>query len=157
MDSVSVYQIKGAELLSALEVSASWYDEKSQEPHADWLKPQLLLYQFIMFEGVQYTIDLSRPIGSRLLTCHYQGQAVQHTDSFTIVMTDYLAGHASRYPMLRGMKRLYGIEEPLARLLESNASSQCILRIDYTSNWEIIGGMLDVNSLNEGEAQGGGL
>ncbi|MOA16725.1 Trifunctional nucleotide phosphoesterase protein YfkN precursor [compost metagenome] len=157
MDSLSVFQIKGAELLSALEVSASWYDDKSQEPHADWLKPQLLLYQFIMFEGVQYTIDLSRPIGSRLRACHYQGHAVQHTDSFTIVMTDYLAGQASRYPMLRRMKRLYGIEEPLARLLESNAGSQRMLRIDYTSNWEIIGGNVDVDSRNEEEAQGGGL
>lgn len=157
MDSLSVFQIKGAELLSALEVSASWYDEKSQEPHADWLKPQLLLYQFIMFEGVQYTIDLSRPIGSRLRACHYQGQAVRHADSFTIVMTDYLAGQASRYPMLRRMKRQYGIEEPLARLLESNAGSQRMLRIDYTSNWEIIGGNVDVDSRNEEEAQGGGL
>ncbi|WP_028543679.1 bifunctional metallophosphatase/5'-nucleotidase [Paenibacillus taiwanensis] len=141
MDTLSVFQIKGTELLSALEISASWYDENSQEPHADWLKPQLLLYQFIMFEGIQYTFDLSLPIGSRLVKCHYHGQAVQHLDTYTIVMTDYLASQAYRYPMLRGMNKLYEFKEPLARLLERNASSQHMLRIEHTSNWNLIGGM----------------
>lgn len=158
MDSLSVHQIRGAELLAALEVSASWYDEKeAMEPLADWREPHLLLYQFIMFEGVQYTIDVSRPMGSRLLSCRYQGQEVRRDDSFTIVMTDYLAEQAARYPMLRGMKRLCGIEEPLVGLLERNAGSQRMLQIDYASNWEIIGRNVDVDSYNKGDSQGGGL
>ncbi|SMG41909.1 bifunctional metallophosphatase/5'-nucleotidase [Paenibacillus aquistagni] len=141
MDALSIFQIKGTELLAALEVSASWYNEATQEPEADWLKPHLLLYQFIMFEGIQYTIDASRPIGSRIQACHYKGHAVRHDDAFTIVMTDYLADQASMYPMLRRMKRIYRLEEPLVRLLEKYAGSQHLLQIDAAPNWEIIGGI----------------
>ncbi|MEK3750971.1 5'-nucleotidase C-terminal domain-containing protein [Paenibacillus sp. FSL E2-8871] len=99
-------------LLAALEASASWYDAHTMEPQEEWLKPHLQLYQFIMFEGIQYTIDVSRPIGARLQTCEYRGQAVRDTDMFTIVMTNYLAEQASRYPMFRRMKRLFELDEP---------------------------------------------
>lgn len=140
MDSLSIFQIEGAVLLSALEVSASWYEAQTLEPQEEWLKPHLQLYQFIMFEGIQYTIDVSRPIGKRLQACEYQGKAVRHTDMFTIVMTDYLAGQASRYPMFRRMKRLFELEEPFLQLLERDAGSHRVLELDYTPNWRIIGG-----------------
>lgn len=140
LDRLGIYTISGAVLRAALEVSASWYEAGGTEPNRDWQHPHLLLYQFVMFEGIDYTFDASRPIGHRLVQCKYLGEDIQDTADFSIVMTCYLAEQAIKYPMFRQMELQKTLADPFMILLENDAVSQEYLHIDYTSNWSVIEG-----------------
>lgn len=140
MDRLGVYTIGGAALRAALEVSASWYAAGTMEPNREWLEPHLLLYQFVMFEGIKYTFDVARPIGDRLVRCEYLGRDLQDTDNYSIVMTWYLAEQAGKYPMFREMKLQRTLVDPVMQLLENDAASQEELRIASMSNWNVIEG-----------------
>jgi hypothetical protein len=89
--------------------------------------------------GVNYTIDLDRPIGQRIVGLAYQGKAVAPTDSFTMALNNYRQTGGGGFSMLRGAPVVYDRQLEIRQLLIDEVRARGTLRPgDYfQSNWRI--------------------
>src|SRR5450432_397811 len=98
-------RITGAQLRAYLEYSARYYGTYgTSEPavHAD-----VPGYNFDMIAGADYTIDLSRPAGSRLTALSVHGKPVTDGDSFTLALNNYRRSGGGGYAMLRDAPEVF--------------------------------------------------
>ena len=111
-----VKRIDGKSLKEMLEFSAKYFTLDSQgeisyAPEFDIPKPQH--YNYDMVDGVDYTIKVSNPIGSRITSLTYQGKDVQDNDSFTIAMNNYRGMGGGNYEMIPKLETLLEIQEDM--------------------------------------------
>ena len=75
--------ITGAQLRAYLEQSARYFRKHDGVYDTD---PQIPGFNYDIVSGVDYTIDVDRPVGERITQLEYQGRAVVPTDSFTMAL-----------------------------------------------------------------------
>src|SRR6185503_3546477 len=96
--------ITGRQLREYLEFSARYYrTDASGNAGAD---PAVPGYNFDIVSGVDYTIDLSKPAGSRITRLVFEGRPVAPTDSFTFALNNYRQTGGGGYAMLAGSRNL---------------------------------------------------
>lgn len=82
-------EITGAELRKYMEHAAAFYGTMPD-------------YNYDMMQGVDYTIDLTKPVGQRIVKLQYQGRDVKDTDTFTLAINDYRMNGGSGYMAAMG-------------------------------------------------------
>ena len=87
-----------------------------------------------MIDGVDYTIRVSNPIGSRIEELTYQGKPVEDEDEFTIAMNNIRANGGEMYYFLRSLKTLDEYETPIYQLVSDYLSKKEVLRFEPVSN-----------------------
>lgn len=100
-NTLMVLRVTGAVLRRAMERSAEYFavdDEGSICVADSFLKPKVEHYNYDYFAGVNYAIDISKPVGRRITGLTYQGKAVKDSDEFTICLNSYRASGAGGYP-----------------------------------------------------------
>lgn len=139
-DQLKVFTINGQMLREALEVTASWYRNDALEPTDRWLHPHLQLYKWIMFDGIDYKIDIHKNIGERIVELRYKNRQVDDYDQFRIVMTGFLAEQTELYPMFANLTDEIVITGHYINHLENNIKTRDLSQITYRSNWSLVGG-----------------
>lgn len=97
-------------------------------------------FDFDMIEGVTYGIDLSRPVGQRVVDLKFQGQPVKENQPFTMAITSYRLGGGGGYLEAVHFKGKAEVVNPvpLRNLLFEHVLSQPTLNIPESNNWRII-------------------
>lgn len=98
-----VKKITGAQLKDYLEQCASYWTLKGNniEVSQNFIYPKKMHYNYDMVEGIDYTIDLRKPIGERITQLVYHGKDVQKNDEFTIALNNYRAAGGGNFDMLK--------------------------------------------------------
>ncbi|AVK63960.1 bifunctional metallophosphatase/5'-nucleotidase [Lactobacillus sp. CBA3606] len=98
---LAVETITGAALKQALERCASYFLLQAGQVivNPEFLKPKLRHYIYDIYSGIDYTFDLTRPIGQRVVQLDYHGQPVQPDQPLTVTLNHYRAGGGGNYPM----------------------------------------------------------
>ena len=99
-NTVTVLKVSGAVLRRAIERSAEYFDRDQSGRvciSERFLKPKVEHYNYDYYCGVQYEIDVSRPIGDRVTKLLYQGKEVRDTDEFSLCLNSYRASGAGGY------------------------------------------------------------
>ncbi|WP_252898219.1 5'-nucleotidase C-terminal domain-containing protein [Apilactobacillus ozensis] len=67
-NSLSVLEINGSELKKAIEISANYFavDNNKIIVNPNFLYPKARHYNYDMYEGIDYTINVSKPVGERV-------------------------------------------------------------------------------------------
>ena len=96
-------------------------------------------YNYDMFAGVDYTIDLRRPIGSRVTRLEVRGRAVTDLDTFTLALNNYRQVGGGGFAMLAGAPLVYESREDIRELLIDEVRRRRTLRpSDYfQQNWQL--------------------
>jgi hypothetical protein len=96
-------------------------------------------YNYDMFAGVDYTIDLRRPPGSRVTRLAVRGRPVTDIDSFTLALNNYRQAGGGGFAMLAGAPVVYESREDIRQLLIDEVRRRRTLRpADYFQlNWEL--------------------
>lgn len=118
-------KISGAQLKAFLEHSARYYRLSPEGRPA--IDPAVPGYNYDMVSGAQYLIDLTRPIGDRIVGLSVGGRVVQPADSFTIAINSYRAAGGGGYDMLKGARLVYEKGENVRDLLVMYAESLKVL------------------------------
>ena len=88
-----LYGIKmsGKQIKTWLEYSARYYKQVSDESDPIVKDPDLNVpdYNLDMLYGADYDIDLTKPVGSRIVNLKYNGKSIKDTDIFTVAINDY--------------------------------------------------------------------
>ena len=119
-NSLYVLEIDGVILKAAMEKSAEYFaldDQGRIIINPSHFRPKIEHYNYDVFQGVEYKIDVSRPIGSRISDLRRAGQPVMPDDVFTIALNNYRAGGGGQYVMFKEAKLVKEITKTTADIV----------------------------------------
>ena len=135
-----VKQIDGKTLKEFLEKCAEYFSLRDDRiivnPQYDEPKPQHFNYD--MVDGVDYTINVSNPIGSRIQDLRYKGKPVTEKDSFTIVMNNYRAVGGGDFMMIPSLPTVGEINRDMAEILAETIQKHKRYRVVHHDNITVI-------------------
>src|SRR5512146_1051816 len=131
-------RISGAQLRAYLEQSARYF--RRRDDGSIGVDPKIPGYNYDIVAGVDYTIDLSKPIGDRITTLTYEGRAVAPSDSFTMALNNYRQGGGGGFAMLQGAPVVYDRQAEIRDLLIDEVRRKgTLVPSDYFHpNWRIV-------------------
>jgi 2',3'-cyclic-nucleotide 2'-phosphodiesterase (5'-nucleotidase family) len=131
-------RIDGARLRAYLEQSAAYFGQwGTNEPTVN---PAIPGYDYDIVSGVDYVIDLGRPVGERIVQLTYQGRLVAAADTFTLALNSYRQGGGGGFAMLQGLPVVYDRGENVRDLLLQAVQDAGTLREEawFTPSWRIV-------------------
>jgi 2',3'-cyclic-nucleotide 2'-phosphodiesterase (5'-nucleotidase family) len=131
-------KISGRQLRDYLEFSARYF--RADSSGRIGVDPSIPGYNFDIVSGVDYTIDVSRPIGSRITKLDYRGRAVAPTDSFTFALNNYRQTGGGGYAMLAGSRNRDDRQLEIRQLLIDEVRARKTLdpAAYLHHNWQIV-------------------
>ena len=130
--------ITGQHLRDYLEYSARYF--RADANGSIGVDPSIPGYNFDIIAGVDYTIDVTKPIGARVTKLTYDGRDVAPTDSFTFALNNYRQTGGGGYAMLAGSRNLDERQLEIRQLLIDEVRSRGTLdpAAYFHRNWEIV-------------------
>ncbi|HSJ15904.1 MAG TPA: 5'-nucleotidase C-terminal domain-containing protein [Longimicrobiales bacterium] len=107
-------RISGAQLRAYLEKSAEYYAPPGAATVTNFDVPG---YNFDIVSGVDYTLDVSRPVGQRVTRLERAGRSIAAHDSFTLALTNYRQGGGGGFAMIASAPVVYDRQEDIRELL----------------------------------------
>jgi 2',3'-cyclic-nucleotide 2'-phosphodiesterase (5'-nucleotidase family) len=131
-------QITGKQLRDYLEFSARYFGRFGSDEPA--VNPRIPGYNFDLVSGASYTIDVSQPVGSRIIALTVHGKPVADGDTFTMAVNNYRQSGGGGYAMLRGAPVVYDGQTEIRQLLIDAVKKQD--RLDPSAyavpNWSLV-------------------
>ena len=134
-------KISGHKLKEAVEISATYfvvYHDMNIQINEDFLKPKVQNYNYDMYQGFEYTIDLSRPMGQRVVSMTKDGKELDLDKDYTIVVNNYRATNTSKYPAYEGAEIVKDINIDMSEIIIGYFSKYKNIKTNDTSNYKII-------------------
>ncbi|HEY9131389.1 MAG TPA: bifunctional 2',3'-cyclic-nucleotide 2'-phosphodiesterase/3'-nucleotidase [Dyella sp.] len=126
-NTLNAVKVNGAGLKAWLEKSAERFNQidPNKPGEQELIGRSLPGYNFDQFQGgLQYTIDVSKPVGQRIAHLIYKGKAVKPDQTFVIATNNYRASGGGNFPGLDGTNIVLaapdGAREILAKWLASH-------------------------------------
>ncbi|HET8771487.1 MAG TPA: 5'-nucleotidase C-terminal domain-containing protein [Gemmatimonadaceae bacterium] len=136
-------RITGTALRAYLEHSARYFvvvEDSTTGALRAAADPSIPGYSYDIVAGVDYTIDLARPAGSRITALTFEGRDVAPTDTFTLAVNNYRASGAGGYDMLRDAPVVERGTTEIRQLLIEDVRRRGTLQPDdvFTRNWRLM-------------------
>jgi 2',3'-cyclic-nucleotide 2'-phosphodiesterase (5'-nucleotidase family) len=130
-------RISGRQLREYLEQSARYY--RTGPDGAVSVDPTIPGYNFDIVSGVDYTLDVSGPVGQRVTRLERNGKAVAPTDSFTMALNNYRQTGGGGYAMLSGAPVVYDKQQEIRQLLIDEVRRRGTIAPAhyFTRNWRL--------------------
>lgn len=164
-NTLKAIRISGAQLRAYLEKSAEYYLPCPASRCERIVNPRVPGYNFDVVSGVDYALDLTRPVGSRVTRLERNGRPVAPTDSFTLALNNYRASGSGGFSFFADAPVVYDQGEGIRELLIAEIERRGTFSPDdyFRKNWEIVPAELARKALAEqapsdapgGEAHGG--
>jgi 2',3'-cyclic-nucleotide 2'-phosphodiesterase (5'-nucleotidase family) len=116
-NTLKAIRISGAQLRAYLEKSAEYYNGWPAASGRTVTNFGVPGYNFDIVSGVDYTLDISRPVGQRVVDLRFQGQPVRDDQSFTMALNNYRQAGGGGYDMIAGAEVVYDRGEDVRELL----------------------------------------
>jgi 2',3'-cyclic-nucleotide 2'-phosphodiesterase/3'-nucleotidase len=142
-NTLKVIRITGQDIKDAIEKSAEYF-VLNQQGHFDinpsFLYPKPQHYNYDMWEGIEYRIDVSRPVGDRVVGLSIEGKPVEPECEYDVVMNNYRAGGGGNYSMFQGKPVVKDIPTDVAELLANYILEKGTIKATVDGNWEVVKG-----------------
>lgn len=140
-NTLKVIEITGRDMKDALERSASYFSVNEEgdpiiNPAFSIPKPQH--YNYDMWEGIDYTIDLSKPLGHRIVNLMHKGKPIESNSLYEVVMNNYRAGGGGDYPMLKGKRVVKDIPIDMSELMANYILNRGTIQATCDHNWRVM-------------------
>ncbi|MDQ6718517.1 MAG: 5'-nucleotidase C-terminal domain-containing protein [Gemmatimonadota bacterium] len=139
-NTLRVIRISGKQLREYLDFSSRYYTGRRTASGTLETDPLIASYNFDIVAGADYTIDLTKPIGSRITRLVFKGQAVRDGDTFTFALSNYRQGGGGGFSMVAGSPVLKEIQTIVPEFLIEEVKRRGVLKQEdfFTPNWNII-------------------
>ncbi|MED1202839.1 bifunctional metallophosphatase/5'-nucleotidase [Heyndrickxia acidicola] len=140
-NTLKVLRITGKDIKDALERSASYFKEYNGEkievnPAFSDPKPQHFNYD--MWEGIDYLIDIRKPHGERIVKLEYKGAPIDFTKEYEVVMNNYRAGGGGEYFMFKDKPVVKEIQTDVSELIANYILERKAVKASVNHNWKVI-------------------
>ncbi|MDQ1910329.1 bifunctional UDP-sugar hydrolase/5'-nucleotidase [Paenibacillus sp. GD4] len=141
-NTLQVIRVSGQDIKDALERSASYFAEYHGEGpievSPDFSDPKPQHYNYDMWEGITYRLNISRPVGERVERLEYEGKPLDMKGEYDVVMNNYRAGGGGNYSMFQGKPAVKDIPTDMAELLANYIMERGTIQATLNNNWEVV-------------------
>lgn len=139
-NTLKVIEISGKDIKEALEQSATYFTVKKEGEigvNPAFVDPKPQHYNYDMWEGIEYVLDISKPIGERVVKLNYKGKLISLERKFQVVMNNYRAGGGGNYYMYQGKPVIKDIQTDMTELIATYILKQEKLKATCNKNWYV--------------------
>lgn len=140
-NTLAVLKVTGAELKSALERSASYFDLNDSEEivvSREFLEPKVEHYNYDIYSGIDYTIDISKPKGERIVELLFEGKEIEANQSLEVVMNQYRAVGGGDYAMFGAEKIIKEVTVDMTELISGYLEKNPVIEPVQPTNFKLI-------------------
>jgi 2',3'-cyclic-nucleotide 2'-phosphodiesterase/3'-nucleotidase len=152
-DSVKIYKydntlygvkVTGKQLKAIMELQAgNFFNQYQAGDVTISFNPDIRMYNYDEFAGVNYEIDVSKPAGSRIQNVTYQGKALSDTQTLVLALNNYRYGGLVTAGLLNESDVVYEGGAVRDMITEYVASLKTPLMPTCDNNWKIVGADLN--------------
>ena len=138
-NTLMVLKVKGDKLKEAIEKAATYFSiEDGKIKISDsFLIPKVQNYNYDMFAGLDYEIDLSRDFGNRVISMKKDGKDIDLDKYYKVVMNNYRATNTSIYPSYEGAEVIKEINVDVSELIINYFLKHHNVKVIQQSNYII--------------------
>ncbi|WP_067730292.1 bifunctional metallophosphatase/5'-nucleotidase [Oceanobacillus damuensis] len=133
-----VLELTGQDIKDALEKSAEYFtvtdNQVAVNPAYIYPKPQH--YNYDMWEGITYTIQVSNPVGTRVRDIFYQDRPIDFHQTYHVVLNNYRASGGGNYDMFKNKPVVKEIQKDAVEMIreyfEKNQKIQATANANFT-------------------------
>jgi len=134
-----VVELTGAEVKAALEHAAGYF-----RPYQAGLTPSELIdpavpgYNFDTAEGVEYALDLRRPLGDRVVDLRFAGAPIDPARRFRVAINNYRLNGGGGYRMFRNARVIDQANQEIRELMIDWVRRNPEITATPSNNWRIL-------------------
>lgn len=134
-----VLEVTGAILKEALEKNASYFALENDEiiVNPQYIFPKLEHYNYDVYDGIEYTMDISKSMGQRITKLDKNGKAIKANDVFTLALNSYRAIGSGGFDMFKKAKKIISYPISYFELIQAYIKENPRLDIDLIKNYII--------------------
>jgi 2',3'-cyclic-nucleotide 2'-phosphodiesterase/3'-nucleotidase len=136
--------LTGAQIKDYLEYSAEYFKPVAPDAPVDpasWTnannRPD---YNYDQFSGVEYDVDVSQPVGSRVVGLSYQGVPVAAGQQFLVAVNNYRQSGGGGFPHIATAPVVYNAQVAIREAIVSYASAAGTIdpATFHVVNWQLV-------------------
>jgi len=132
-------EINGKELKDYMEWSAKYYNTFKPGDINISFNPNIRGYNYDMFQGVEYKVDISKPEGQRIVDLKFKDKSVEDTDKFKLAINNYRYGGLKNMGIISGEPYFESDPKSLRSYIADYIREKGEISPKVDNNWEIIG------------------
>lgn len=136
-------EVSGKELKDYMEWSAKYYNTFKPGDVNISFNPNIRGYNYDMFQGVEYKVDVSKPEGERIVDLKFNGEPVKDTDTFKLAINNYRYGGLKNMGIISGEPYFESDPKSLRSYIADYIRERGEISPEFDNNWEIIGADFD--------------
>lgn len=136
-----VLKVTGQIVKDALERSAGYFElrpDGSVDVSKDFTTPKPQHYNYDMWEGIEYELDIRKPVGERVTRLVYKGKKLMPDEELHVVMNNYRAGGGGDYLMYKGCPVVKDIPIDVSELIANYILEHKVIEATVNHNWKVI-------------------
>ncbi len=140
-NTLKVIKVIGRDIKDALERSASYFEQYNGgdiKVSKKFTNFKVQHYNYDMWEGIEYKLNISKSIGHRVVELNYKGKPLDMNGEYEVVMNNYRAGGGGEYPMFKGKPVIKEINIDMAELIANYILKRKVVKATVNHNWEVI-------------------
>ncbi|WP_151737692.1 bifunctional metallophosphatase/5'-nucleotidase ['Paenibacillus yunnanensis' Narsing Rao et al. 2020] len=142
-NTLKVLRVTGNDIRAALEKSAEYFEVNAEGDLAvspSYLAPKPQHYNYDMWEGIDYTLDISQPIGQRVTRLERNGEPLIAEAQYDVVMNNYRASGGGDFAMFQDKPVVRDISTDMVELLADYIRGRGRLTVSVNHNWSVVNG-----------------
>ncbi|WP_342562946.1 bifunctional metallophosphatase/5'-nucleotidase [Paenibacillus sp. FSL R7-0345] len=143
-NTLKVLRVSGADIRAALEQSAEYFTLNAEGQitvNPAFLSPKPQHFNYDMWEGIEYELDISKPAGQRVTMLQRNGQPLGADTEYDVVMNNYRAAGGGNFAMFQGKPVVKDIPVDMVELIADYISGRGRITAGVNHNWRVIGGV----------------
>jgi 2',3'-cyclic-nucleotide 2'-phosphodiesterase / 3'-nucleotidase len=129
----------GQQLKDALEHSAKYFlPYVPGKTAAELIDERIPGYNFDVAEGVEYELDISKPVGQRIRNLRFQGKPLAPAQKIRLVSNNYRINGGGGYTMYKDAPVVYRSSEEVRELIIDWVERHKQIPVEPTNNWRLL-------------------
>lgn len=140
-NTLKVIRVTGADIKEALELSAAYFTLQGGGNiivNPTYIEPKPQHYNYDMWEGISYVLNISKPIGERVTFLEYDGLPINMKQEYDVVMNNYRASGGGNFLMYQNKPIIKDIPIDMSELIANYILKHKTIEATTNHNWKVI-------------------
>jgi 2',3'-cyclic-nucleotide 2'-phosphodiesterase / 3'-nucleotidase / 5'-nucleotidase len=137
-NTLGVVELTGQELAETLERAAAYFQTYTYEADRPLSLPGWPGFHFDVAQGVSYEIDLTQPVGHRVINLVYQGQPLAADRRLKVAVSNYRLNGGGGYTAVQRAPRLLRTQKTVRELIIDYLHRHDPATPSSDQNWELL-------------------
>ncbi|TVY01368.1 bifunctional metallophosphatase/5'-nucleotidase [Cohnella terricola] len=141
-NTLKVIRLSGRDIREALEQNARYFapDERTGDLQVSpaYLEPKPQHFNYDMWEGIEYELDISKPEGQRVTKLERNGSPLDPDATYEVVMNSYRAGGGGNFDMIKDKPVAREIPTDMTEILADYIMKRGTIHAACDHNWKVV-------------------